>query len=51
MEITKNRKEKRSSMLLLDANKTKEARVKQASKVYHSRSLLRHVKATCNCRT
>ena len=34
----KKRKETRSSILLSDANKTKETRVKQASKVYHSRS-------------
>ena len=40
----KKRKETRSSMLLSDANRTKETRVKQASKVYHSR-VLRHVKA------
>ena len=33
-----------------DHKKRKETRVKQASKVYHSR-LLRHVKATSNCHT
>ena len=36
--IAEKRKETRSSMLLSDANKTKETRVKQASKVYYSRS-------------
>jgi len=41
----KKKERTRFSMLLSDAIKTKQARVKQASKVYHSR-VLRHVKAT-----
>ena len=51
IEIAKKTKQEpniiSSSMLLSDANKIKETRIKQVSKVYPFR-VLRHVKVTCN---